>query len=164
MTQPSGSSRSTRVSQLVKAPRHVVYRAFMEPDALAAWLAPDTMRGQVHTFEPHVGGKFRMSLTYQDQQDSGLGKTSDNTDTFEGTFVKLVPNQKLVWAIVFESEQPDFAGEMKMTWTLADADGGTEVTVLCEDIPTGIRLEDNELGSRQSLRKLAAFVERGGNP
>ncbi|HEX8230356.1 MAG TPA: SRPBCC domain-containing protein, partial [Chloroflexia bacterium] len=57
-------------------------------------------------------------------------------------------------------DQPDFAGEMTITWHLADAAGGTEVTVLCEDIPTGIRLEDNELGSRSSLQKLAAFIER----
>jgi hypothetical protein len=49
---------------------------------------------------------------------------------------------------------------MTITWHLADAAGGTEVTVLCEDIPTGIRLEDNELGSRSSLQKLAAFIER----
>jgi uncharacterized protein YndB with AHSA1/START domain len=154
------SSRSTQVAQFIKAPREAVYRAFLEPDAVASWLAPDTMRGQVHTYEPYAGGKFRMSLTYTDPQDSQLGKTSEDTDTFEGTFVELIPNEKIGWVVQFESNQPDFAGEMRMTWSLLEADGGTEVTVLCEDIPTGIRVEDNEIGSGQSLRKLAAFVER----
>jgi uncharacterized protein YndB with AHSA1/START domain len=161
MTQQPGKGRSTRVSTIIKAPREVIYRAFLDPDALASWLAPDTMQGRVETFEPHEGGRFRMSLTYQDTADSPRSKTSEDTDTFEGKFVELRPNEKIVQVVEFESEQPEFAGEMKLTWTLADIDGGTEVTVICEDIPKGIRLEDNEVGSRQSLRKLAALVERG---
>ena len=99
-----------------------------------------------------------MSLTYMDQSDSGRGKSSADTDTFEGRFVELLHNEKIVWVTEFESDEPDFAGEMRITWNLADADGGTEVTVLCEDIPKGISLEDNEIGSRSSLRKLAEFV------
>jgi len=161
MTQAAGKDRSTRVSQVIQAPREVVYRAFLEPDAVASWLSPDNMRGQVDTFEPQEGGKFRMSLTYLDQLDSPRGKTSEDTDTFEGRFVELVPNEKIVWVVEFESQQSDFAGEMKITWSLADTKGGTEVTVLFENVPAGISLEDNETGSRQSLRKLAAFIERG---
>lgn len=159
MNSPSGTGRTTRASQLIRAAREEVYSAFVSPDAVAAWLAPDTMTGRVETFEPHAGGKFRMSLTYMNQQDAGLGKTSGDTDTFEGTFVELIPNEKIVWVTAFESDDPNFAGEMRITWTLADADGGTEVTVFFEDIPQGVRLEDNELGSQQSLRKLAAYVE-----
>jgi uncharacterized protein YndB with AHSA1/START domain len=120
------------------------------------------MSGHVHTFEPREGGKFRMSLTYLDRLDSPRGKTSADTDTIEGRFVELLPNEKIVWVTEFESQQPEFAGEMRITWSLVDADGGTEVTVLCEDIPKGIHLEDNETGSRSSLRKLAAFVEQYG--
>jgi uncharacterized protein YndB with AHSA1/START domain len=122
------------------------------------------MKGQIHTFDPHEGGKFGMSLTYLDRLDSPVsprGKTTEDTDTFEGRFVELLPNEKIVWVVEFESDQPDFAGEMRISWNLVDADGGTEVTALCEDIPKGIRLEDNELGSRSSLRKLAVFIERG---
>ncbi len=163
MTQPSGKGRSTRVSQIIKAPREVVYRAFLESDAVASWLSPDGMSGQVHTFDPREGGTFRMSLTYLDRLDSPRGKTTKDTDTIEGRFGELLPYEKIVWVTEFESDQPDFAGEMRITWSLADADGGTEVTVLCEDIPKGIRLEDNETGSRQSLRKLATFIERGAD-
>jgi uncharacterized protein YndB with AHSA1/START domain len=163
MIQPSSKGRSTRASQIIKAPREVVYRAFLEPDAVASWLPPDGMKGHVHTFEPHEGGRFRVSLTYLDRLESPRGKTSGDTDTVEGKFVELIPNEKIVQVTEFESEQPDFAGEMKITWSLADVDGGTEVTVLCEDIPQGIRLADNETGSRSSLRNLAAFIERGSN-
>lgn len=151
--------RSTRVSWLINAPREVVYRAFLEPDAVASWLPPDGMKGQVHVLEPRVGGKFRVSLTYLNPEESLGGKTSEDTDTTQGRFVELIPNEKIVWMTEFESEQSEFAGEMKIIWSLADADGGTEVTVVCEGIPVGIRLEDNELGSKLSLQKLAAFVE-----
>ncbi len=96
-------NRSTRVSTLVHAPRAAVYRAFVEADAVATWLAPDNMRGQVHAFEPHAGGMIRMSLTYLNQSDVGRGKTSADTDTFEGRFVELVPNQKIVQVFTFES-------------------------------------------------------------
>jgi uncharacterized protein YndB with AHSA1/START domain len=154
MIQPS---RTTRVSQLIKAPREAVYRAFIESDAVAKWLSPGNMSGKVHTFEPRVGGKIRMSLTYQDP--SSRGKTSEATDTFEGRFVELIPNEKVVWVTEFESDQQEFAGEMRLTWTLVEANGGTEITVLCEDIPKGISLADNETGSKSSLQKLAAFVE-----
>jgi uncharacterized protein YndB with AHSA1/START domain len=161
--QPSGTGRNTQVSQIIKAPREAVYQAFLEPDAVAAWLAPDGMKGNVHIFEPREGGKFQMSLTYLNPADSPGGKTSEDTDTFNGIFVEVLPNEKIVQVTEFESDQPDFAGEMRITWSMTDADEGTEVTVLCEDIPAGIRLEDNELGSKQSLQKLAAFVERGGD-
>ena len=163
MTQPSSEGRSTRVAQVIKAPRAAVYRAFLDPDAVVSWLPPDGMKGHIHTFEPHEGGKFRMSLTYVDRQASSRGKTSEDTDTMAGRFVELISNEKLVQVVEFESDQPEFAGEMRITWSLTDAKGGTEVIVLCEDIPKGIRLEDNELGSRLSLRKLAAFVEQGAN-
>lgn len=150
---------STKVSQIIKAPRHVIYQAFLEPDSVVQWLPPNNMTGEMHTFEPREGGKFHMTLTYTDQQNSPVGKTTENSDTVEGKFVKLVSDEAVVQAFEFESDDPEFAGEMTITWTLKDADGGTEVTVLCENIPNGIRPEDNETGSRESLEHLAAFVE-----
>jgi uncharacterized protein YndB with AHSA1/START domain len=159
MTERSARPRSTRVSRIIKAPRQAVYRACLDPDAVATWRVPDNMVGQMHVFEAREGGTFRMSLTYRDPKQSPGGKTSEDTDTFQGRFVELVSGEKIVEAIVFESPDPGFAGEMKITTRLADTDAGTEIAILCEDIPPGIRLEDNETGSRQSLRKLAALIE-----
>src|SRR5437867_4879133 len=123
MTEPSSKDRSTRVSHIIKAPREVVYRAFLEPNAVASWLPPDGMKGHIDTFDPHEGGKFRMSLTYLDRLDSPRGKTSEDTDTFEGRFAELLPYEKIVWVVEFESHQVELAGEMKVAWNLADADG-----------------------------------------
>lgn len=159
-TQPQGGT--TSVSRVIKASRQAVYQAFLNADAVATWLAPDNMKGKVHTFDPREGGEIRMSLTYQDvteTPDGQGGKSSADTDTFQGRFSELIPDEKIVWLTEFESEDPAFAGEMKLTWSLVDAEEGTEVTVLCENIPPGIRPEDNEAGSQSTLQKLAAFLE-----
>ncbi len=153
------SGRSTEVSKLIHASREAIYRAFLDANAVTEWLPPDTMKGKVLDFEPHPGGKFRIALTYQNADDAQRGKSSDDTDIAEGRFAELVPNEKIVWITEFDSDDPAFAGEMTITWLLKDADGGTEVTTLCENIPSGVRLEDNELGSQQSLNHLATYVE-----
>jgi uncharacterized protein YndB with AHSA1/START domain len=159
MTEASGKRASTRVSRIVRANRKAVYHAFLDPDSVASWLSPDNMRGRVYAFDAREGGTFRVSLTYQDQAHSLSGKTSEDTDTYQGRFVELVPYAKIVEVIQFDSDDPAFAGEMRMIVSLTDADGGTEVTVLCEGIPEGIRPEDNELGCKESLQKLAALLE-----
>jgi uncharacterized protein YndB with AHSA1/START domain len=150
---------STVVSRVIDAPPESIYRAFLDQDALATWLPPDAMKGVVHAFDGREGGSFRMSLVYPEGERSWRGKTSETTDTFRGKFVKLIPCERIVWAIDFESADASFTGEMMITWTLARAGSCTLVTVLCENIPRGIRPEDNEAGSRSSLEKLAAFVQ-----
>jgi uncharacterized protein YndB with AHSA1/START domain len=113
-----------RVTRIVQAERQAVYPAFVDPDAVARWLLPDTMSGQVHVFDAREGDTFRISLTYQNPERFPRGKTSDDTDTFEGRFVELVPYTKIVEVIEFESEDPAFAGEMRITVSFADADEG----------------------------------------
>jgi uncharacterized protein YndB with AHSA1/START domain len=159
MIESSADGASTRVSRIIKAGRKTVYDAFLDPKSLAQWLPPNNMTGRVHSFDPREGGRFRMSLTYQDPEHSLGGKTSEDTDTFQGRFAELVPYSKIVEVVEFESQDPAFAGEMTLIVTLADAGGGTEITMLCKDIPKGIRPEDNELGCKQSLQKLAALIE-----
>jgi uncharacterized protein YndB with AHSA1/START domain len=82
----------------------------------------------------------------------------DNIDTFDVRFVALVPASKIVWAVRFESDDPAYAGEMLMTTTMEPTDGGSQITIACNDIPRGIRPEDNETGCRSTLNKLASFL------
>ncbi len=159
MAEASTSGGGTLISRVIHAPRKAIYQAFLDPEAVAAWLAPDTMRGRVHAFDPREGGRFRISLTYQNPGDAQRGKTAGDTDTYHGRFITLVPYEKIVEVIQFETQAPGFAGEMTLTVRLAEVEGGTEVSLLYENVPAGIRPEDNEAGSRQSLQKLAALVE-----
>lgn len=69
-----------------------------------------------------------------------------------------MPDEQIVWATVFESDDDGFSGEMTVSTTLSPVNGGTDVRMVCDDIPAGIRLEDNEEGCRLTLDNLAAFV------
>lgn len=158
MTTPSPGA-FTRTSKLIKAPREVVYRALIDPAALAIWLPPGDMTGVVHDFDARIGGGYRMSLFYPSSAQELRGKTSEWEDRFTVRFVELVPPGKIVQAVTFDSADQAFSGEMTVIWSFEIADGGTQVTVVCKDIPSGIRLEDNEVGAQLSLEQLAKYVE-----
>jgi uncharacterized protein YndB with AHSA1/START domain len=149
---------STRASQLVRAPRSAVYRALLHADAIAKWRVPDNMTSEVHEFDPHEGGYFRVSLTYRSADEAG--KSSAHTDTYHGTFRRLVPNEQVVEELQFETEDEALAAPMTMTITLTEVEGGaTEVEMLHEGVPDSIPKADNELGTRMALAKLARLVE-----
>ena len=150
---------STRVTRRVKARRADVYAALVDPDVVARWKAPAGMTCHVHTFEPREGGTLRISLTYDAPTEAG--KTSARTDTYRGRFVELVPNERVVEVDEFETTDPVLRGEMTITITLADADGGTEVTGLHEGLPPGVSIADNQAGWESALARLATLVEAG---
>jgi uncharacterized protein YndB with AHSA1/START domain len=141
----------------VNAPRAAVYRALLDPNAVAKWMVPDGMTSIIHAFDAHEDGVFRISLKYDSP--SGTGKTSAQTDTFHGRFVKLVPNEQVVEVVEFETADPGMRGEMTITITLADANGGTDIMAVHDKLPPGLSAADNETGWRMSLAKLAALVE-----
>ncbi len=124
-----------------------------------SWLTPEGMTGRIDAFDPRAGGTYRMILTYDEPGHSTPGKSSQNSDIVEGRFVELVPDERIVQMVEFESEDPAFAGAMTMTWSLAAVSGGAEVTILCENVPEGIRQEDHDAGLRSTLDNLAAFTE-----
>ena len=107
------------------APRERVYDALLDARAVATWMVPDGMTSHVHAFDPREGGAFRISLTYDEPTETG--KTTAHTDTYHGRFVKLVPNEQVEQVLEFETADPAMRGEMTITFTLADADGGTDI-------------------------------------
>ena len=150
---------TTRVSRHLRAPRAAVYRALLDPAAVARWKVPDGMTCEVHEFDAREGGTLRVSLTYDEP--GSQGKTTAHTDTYRGRFVRLVPGELVVEVDVFETDDPALRGEMTSTITLADADGGTELTAVHEGVPDAVAHADNELGWRTALDRLAELVERG---
>ena len=148
---------STQVSQLVKAPRSAVYRALLDPAAVAKWRVPTGMSGHVHEFDAREGGSLRVSLTYETPDNTG--KSTAHTDSYHGHFVKIVPDQQVVEVVEFETDDPALRGAMTMTTTLTDVDGGTKVVVMHDGIPDAIPAEDNETGTRMALANLARLVE-----
>jgi uncharacterized protein YndB with AHSA1/START domain len=104
------------------------------------------MTSHVHAFESREGGTFRISLTYD--APTGVGKTTAHTDTYRGRFVKLVPNERVVEVVEFETADLALRGEMTITITLADAGGGTEILAVHDGLPPVLSPADDEIGWR----------------
>lgn len=155
---------ATRVTRRVQAPATTVYRALVDPEALAAWRVPAGMTARVHAFDAREGGAFRVSLTYGDPA-AGAGRSGGRTDTYQGRFVRLVPGVQVVEAFAFETDDETLRGTMTMTTTLTGTDdGATDVEILHEGVPDGIPREDNERGTRMALAHLARLVEERRPP
>ena len=147
--------RTDTASTVISAPREQIYAALLDPSALERWLPPDGMAGRILEFDPRPGGTFRMELTYLD---GSQGKSSEHRDITDVTFVELVPAQRIVQRVVFESDDPSFAGTMTMTWSLGDTTGGTSVEIRAEDVPPGVSPEDHAQGLTASLSNLANYL------
>ncbi|MEV0710508.1 SRPBCC family protein [Nocardia aurea] len=154
---------TTRIGRHIGAPRSVVYRLLIDADAVRTWMVPTGMTSRVHEFDPTPGGAFRISLTYDEP--TAVGKTSAHTDTFGGRFVTLVPDEQVVQIVEFETENPDIRGEMTITYRLDDAEqGGTDLVAMHDGVPPGVAPDENELGWRISLGKLAEMAESLSTP
>ena len=150
---------STRFVVHLRAPRAVVYRALLDPDAVRRWMVPDGMASEILEWDAREGGAYRVSLTYDAPPNTG--KTTAHTDTYHGRFARLVPDERVEQVLEFETADPGMQGAMTITFALADAaDGGTELATSHDDLPSALSPADNETGWRMSLGKLAALVER----
>jgi uncharacterized protein YndB with AHSA1/START domain len=140
------------------APLDRVFDALVDQEALETWLPPADMTGRFERFDPTPGGSYRLVLTYADAAGAS-GKTSADSDIVDVRYLDIVPNDRVVQAVDFVSDAPEFAGTMTMTWTVQDNAGGTLVEIVARDVPDGISAEDHAAGLASSLDNLAAFVE-----
>jgi uncharacterized protein YndB with AHSA1/START domain len=150
--------RTDRASRVVDAPVPRVFDALVDRDALETWLSPGGMTARFERFDPTPGGSYRLVLTYADPTDA-RGKTSADSDIVNARYVEIVPNDRVVQAVDFVSDDPAFAGTMTMTWTVRAVDGGTRVEIAADDVPDGISADDHAAGLASSLDNLASYVE-----
>ena len=148
---------STHLSCVILADRSSVYRALIDARDVSHWMVPDGMTGHVHVFDAREGGGFRISLVYD--APTSAGKSDSQTDTYHGHFVRLVPDELVVEVMEFETADASMAGEMTVTFTLRDVEGGTRLDAVHNNVPPGILPDDNETGWRMSLDRLKRLVE-----
>lgn len=142
------STSTVRLQRVLRAPPERVYRAFLDPDAMAKWLPPHGYTGRVHEIDARVGGRFRMSFT-------SLG--SGQSHSFGGEYLELVPGQRIVHTDRFDDA--NLPGEMRVTVTFTAVSCGTELNLVQEGIPAMIPLDGCYLGWQQSLVLLTQLVE-----
>lgn len=142
------SSRTVRLHRVLRTKPEKVYRAFLEPDAMAKWLPPHGFTCRVHHMDATVGGSFRMSFH---------NFSTGNGHSFSGEYLELVPHELIRYTDKFDD--PNLPGTLQVTVTLKPVICGTELTVVQEGIPEAIPLEMCYLGWQESLLQLAALVE-----
>jgi uncharacterized protein YndB with AHSA1/START domain len=139
---------TVRLHRVLTASPEKVYRAFIEPDALAKWLPPNGFTATVHQMEPRVGGVHRTSFR---------NFTTGHSHSFGGTYLELAPGERLRYTDKFED--PHLPGEIQVTVTLKKVSVGTEISIVQEGLPDPIPVEACYLGWQESLRNLARLVE-----
>ena len=142
------TGNAVRLHRVLRAPADRVYRAFVEPAALAKWLPPHGYTCSVDQFDAKVGGTFRMSFTH-------LG--SGHSHSFGGEYLELLPGRRIRHTDRFDD--PGLPGTMQVTIDLAAVSCGTDLQVAQEGIPAAIPVEQCYLGWQQSLQLLALLVE-----
>jgi uncharacterized protein YndB with AHSA1/START domain len=159
MNGKSPQGRTDKASRLIAGSPDVIYRALVDPALLMAWLPPAGMSGRALLFEPWESGRYRIELRYESAPaPGGKGKSGNRSDISVGRFLALEPGRRVVQSVSFESDDPQFAGEMIVTWSLEPAPGGTKVTVTAGNVPAGISAEDHQAGLASSLENLAHFL------
>jgi uncharacterized protein YndB with AHSA1/START domain len=133
---------------VLRAAPEKVYRAFLDPDAMAKWLPPNGFTGKVHHMDARVGGTYKMSFT---NFSTGRGHS------FGGKYLELVPGERIRYTDRFDD--PNLPGEMQATITLRKVAVGTELNIVQEGLPEVIPLEACYLGWQESLMLLAKLVE-----
>lgn len=150
--------RTDRASLLVHVDTAAAFAALTDRDALLAWLPPRGMHGRFERFDLRPGGSYRLVLTYDDPA-GAPGKTSSDSDVSEVRITEVVPGERVVQEVDFESDDPAFQGTMRMEWHLRGTADGTEVEVVARDVPAGVRARDHAEGLTSSLANLAAYLE-----
>jgi uncharacterized protein YndB with AHSA1/START domain len=141
-------THTIRLHRVLRAPPELIYRAFLEPEAMVKWLPPNGFTGKVHHLEVKVGGTYRMSFT---------NFSSGHSHAFGGEYLELIPGQRIRHTDSFDD--PNLPGEMITTITFTPVSCGTEVLVVQEGVPEVIPPEACYLGWQESLTLLAQLVE-----
>jgi uncharacterized protein YndB with AHSA1/START domain len=141
-------ANTVRFHRVLRAAPEKVYRAFLDPDAMAKWLPPNGFTGKVHHLDARVGGTYKMSFT---NFSTGRGHA------FGGKYLELVPNERIRYTDQFDD--PNLPGEMRATITFKKVSCGTELHIVQEGLPDVIPPEACCLGWQESLTLLAKLVE-----
>ena len=135
---------SLEISRTIRAPKERVFAAFASADELKKWFGP----GECHVIEGEmdfrVGGEYRLSMFTTDMGEADL----------VGTFREIVESQRIVYTWEWRNNDNMHWGQMLVTVSLAEVDGGTEVRILHEGIPAAEVCEGHKTGWNGSFDKL----------
>ena len=141
-------TNTIRLHRVLRSTPERLYKAFLDPDAMAKWLPPNGFTGKVHQLDARVGGNHKMSFT---------NFSTGHSHSFGGTYLELVPHERIRYTDKFDD--PNLPGEMQTTITLKQVSVGTELSIVQEGVPDVIPAEACYLGWQESLSLLGKLVE-----
>ena len=141
-------SGTVKFHRVLTAPASRIYRAFLDPDAMAKWLPPHGFTGKVHEMDARVGGRYKMSFT---------NFSTGNSHSFGGEYLELVQDERIAYSDRFDD--PNLPGEMRTTIVLKPVSCGTELSIEQSGIPDMIPTEMCYLGWQESLQLLGQLVQ-----
>jgi len=142
------STNTIRLHRVIRTTPEKIYRAFLEPDAIAKWMPPFGFTCKVHHMDVKVGGTYKMSFT---------NFTTGQSHSFGGKYVELTPHTRIRYTDKFDD--PNLPGEMKATIEFKKVSCGTELSIVQEGLPAVIPAEMCYSGWQESLILLANLVE-----
>ncbi|WP_296649872.1 SRPBCC family protein [Paraburkholderia sp.] len=142
------ATHTIRLHRVLRCPPERLYRAFLDPDALVKWLAPNGFVAIVHHLDAKVGGRYRMSFR---------NFTTSEEHSFNGEYLELVPNERIRYSGVFDN--PNLPGTMETSVVLQGVFCGTTLSVVQDGVPEVIPAEACYLGWQESLVLLGLLVE-----
>jgi len=149
--------RHTASRTIIATPR-AIFRAHLDREVIGKWRPPPSMRAEIYRFDPRPGGGYRMAFIHDDGA-GNPGKSDADRDIFSGRYIELLPDERIVEEVEFETKDPAFAGKMRITTVLAPVNAGTKVMVSADNVPPGISAEDHRAGMEASLKNLAMLLE-----
>jgi len=138
---------TVKIHRVFNAPPERVFKAFIDPDALVKWMAPNGFTAKVHHLEAKVGGTYKMSFN---------NFSTGSSHSFGGTYHELIPNQLLRYTDQFDD--PNLPGQIAVIIQLKAVSVGTEVNITQSGIPDVIPVEACYLGWQESLQLLTLLV------
>lgn len=137
-----------RLHRVLRTTPEKLYRAFLEPEAVAKWLAPHGFTCKVHHMDARVNGAYKMSFT---------NFTTGQSHSFGGSYLELVPGELIRYADRFDD--PNLPGDIRVSIQLKRVSVGTEIEIVQAGLPDAIPVEACYLGWQESLSQLAQLVE-----
>jgi uncharacterized protein YndB with AHSA1/START domain len=134
------------ITHLFDAPRNAVFQAWTDPEQLKHWYAPDGCTIEFKTIDPTQGGKFHSCI-----HDPVHGEC-----WVKGTYLKVLPDQELVFTMVMSDEAGNSLSSVKAGKT-KDWPEEQITTVIFESIGGQTKVSIHQTVSEEEAKKTGAY-------
>jgi uncharacterized protein YndB with AHSA1/START domain len=138
---------SLEIKRVIKASRHRVYAAWIDPAQLREWFGPENVQTRNLVAETRVGGNFSWDVTSPEGEEM----------TMHGEFRELQPDRKIVFTWRWEDDEDWAQQDSMVTVELSDCAAGTEVRLTHEQLPSEESRDRHTEGWKSVLDKLERF-------